>query len=91
MGAATHEGENAEGRQRHPGHVKSTPGSRDRHSERTEELDRDRNAERDAGDSVVEGDVHHGEHDPERHRKAQLPTGAPVYMRAPDGNQHDGR
>src|SRR2546421_11685362 len=58
---------------RGPGEIESSARSRDRDAERAEELNRDRNAERDARNRLVEAQVHRRNDQPEEHDRPPLP------------------
>src|ERR1700734_3055071 len=58
----------AERAEYHPDQVPPVPGAAHRHHQRSEELDGHRHAERDPGERLIDGEVHHAQRQAERDR-----------------------
>ena len=73
-----------------PQKVERTPGGDEGDAERADELERDRDSERDAVEREIEARVHRGEHEPEGGGKRKLGAAVAVQSRAPDRDEDDG-
>ncbi len=91
VGAAVGESEDPDRGQAGPAEVEQPARAADGHRERTDELDRHRDAERDAVNRLVQAEVHPSQHEPEGDRQRQLPARVSAHARSPYGEQHDRR
>jgi len=71
-------------RQRRAGEVQAPARERHRDGQRAGELDRHRDAERDARERLVDAQVHGAQHDPEGGHEAQVARRVTAHARAPD-------
>ena len=76
-------------RQHDPQHIEYAPGTRDGYAERTHELQRDGDAERNAVDGQVERKVHQREREPEEPRDEVGAPVVPAQLRAHQNEQHE--
>ncbi len=71
-----------------PEEIDAAPGAADCHRQRTDELDRHGDPQRDTVKRLIEAQVHPGQHEPEQGHQAEITERARLDARPPNRQQH---